>query len=506
MRVISSATRSCTDVADVYVFLHFAGMAWEARLKKNTRQAFGRKRKRAWNARQKGAACAPPRTPEMAEAAHSDDNGLSEMPVIAEAAHSDDDSLAQVPVIAEAAHSDDDSLARMPAEAVHSIRPSCSTSSDHHVSGSSSGTTGTIQGRVDTTFYSADEFAECSIRAANLKESLASQCATARKFELLDVQLEGDDKENGTQFAIVDIEAIDSLFGLLPCPECGSKSMTFSKGKRDYGLCSKLVLACSSCDFREERFSSPRVAENSQAKVRPFEVNLRAMKAMNTIGKGATALTDFFAAMNISHRGLHQKTYQSHMKIMREACGATAAECESTSVARVKELYAEFGNPPGNVDVIYDGTWLTRGHSSHICVGCIIEMYTGLVIDHVVLSNFCLGCATGPKEDEEGHAAWLVQHAPVCQKNVDCKAGQMEVEAALRLFRRSLEKHKLRYTTMLSDGDSRTFHALTEDEVYGYIKVEKKDCINHVHKRMGAALRTLIEKKKSSRWVTWRKR
>lgn len=125
VRVISSATRSCTDVADVYVFLHFAGMAWEARLKKNTRQAFGRKRKRAWNARQKGAACAPPRTPEMAEAAHSDDNGLSEMPVIAEAAHSDDDSLAQVPVIAEAAHSDDDSLARMPAEAVHSIRPSC---------------------------------------------------------------------------------------------------------------------------------------------------------------------------------------------------------------------------------------------------------------------------------------------------------------------------------------------------------------------------------------------
>ncbi|KAH8028134.1 hypothetical protein HPB51_013181 [Rhipicephalus microplus] len=219
----------------------------------------------------------------------------------------------------------------------------CSTSSDHHVSGSSSGTTGTIQGRVDTTFYSADEFAECSIRAANLKESLASQCATARKFELLDIQLEGDDKENGTQFAFVDIEAIDSLFGLLPFPECGSK-----------------------------------------------------------------------------------------------------------------------------------------------------------IIDHVVLSNFCLGCATGPKEDEEGHAAWLVQHAPVCQKNVDCKAGQMEVEAALRLFRRSLEKHKLRYTTMLSDVDSRTFHALTEDEVYGYIKVEKKkDCINHVHKLMGAALRTLIEKKKA---------
>lgn len=230
---------------------------------------------------------------------------------------------------------------------------------------------------------------------------------------------------------------------------------------------------------------------------------MRAMKAINSIGKGATALSDFFAGMNISHRGLHHKSYQSHMNIMKEACCATAAECEAASVARVKELYAEFGNAPGNVDVIYDGTWLTRGHSSHICVGCIVEMYSGLVIDHIVLSNFCLACTTGPKEGEAGHSAWLIQHAPLCQKNVDCNAGQMEVEAALRLFERSLEKHKLRYTTMLSDGDSRTFHALTEKEVYGFIKVAKKDCINHVHKCMGAALPTLVERKKSSRWLTW---
>lgn len=48
---------------------------------------------------------------------------------------------------------------------------------------------------------------------------------------------------------------------------------------------------------------------------------------------------------------------------------------------------------------------------------------------------------------------------------------------------------------MLSDGDSKTFHALTEQAVYDFIKVEKKDCVNHVHKRMGAALRALIDKK-----------
>lgn len=132
------------------------------------------------------------------------------------------------------------------------------------------------------------------------------------------------------------------------------------------------------------------------------------------------------------------------MKMMVEACTATATECEAASVARVKELYVELGSAPGNIDVVYDSTWLTRGHSSHICVGCIIETHTGLVLDHVVLSNFCLGCTNGPKENEQGHAAWLTQHVPLCQKNVDCKAGQMEVEAALCLFRRSLTLSLLR--------------------------------------------------------------
>ncbi|KAH7960308.1 hypothetical protein HPB49_018599 [Dermacentor silvarum] len=357
-------------------------------------------------------------------------------------------------------------------DAVDSAGPSCITSG---AIGSTAGTSSGIQDRVDTKFYSVGESAERARSAAILKESLASQCATERKFKLLGVELVSDDKENGTEFVIVDLAVINTLFGIALCPECGTKTMTLSKAdSRDFGLCSKLVLSCRTCNLREERFSSPRVAGDAGAKITPFEVNLRAMKAMNSIGKGATALSDFFTAMNVSHRHLHHKTFQGHMKVMVEACSATATECEAASVARVKELYAEFGNLPGNIDVIYDGSWLTRGHRSHICVGSIIEMYTGLVIDHVVLSNFCLGCTNGPKENEDGHAACLSQHAPLCQKNIDCKADQMEVEAALRLFQHSLQKHKLRYTTMLSDGHSRTFHALTEDAVYGYIKVQKK--------------------------------
>ncbi|CAN7942945.1 unnamed protein product [Ixodes pacificus] len=415
-------------------------MPGDLRLKTTTRQAYGKKRKRPWNARQKA---------------------------------SKKDMLPGSPVEPEKEDSAGTSFASHPGA------PGVNASSVH-VSGAS-------KDRIDTVYYSVEESAECAANAANVKQRLASQSATERKFKLLDVNLVSDGDDSGTDFMIVDMSVINSFLGLMPCPECGAKTVTVSKAPgKEYGLCAKLVLACSTCDLREEQFSSPRV-----------EVNVRAMKAIQSIGKGATALSDFFATMNISHRGLHHKTYQGHINVMVQACNATATECEAASVARIKELYKDMDSPPGNIDVVFDGTWLTRGHNSHVSVGCIIEMYTGLVIDHMVLSNFCLGCSTGPKPSEERYAAWLAKHTPECQKNIDCKSGRMEVEAALCMFRRSLDKHKLRYTTMLSDGDSRTFHALTEDAVYGFVKVEKKDCINHVHKRMGAALRGLVDKKKA---------
>lgn len=58
----------------------------------------------------------------------------------------------------------------------------------------------------------------------------------------------------------------------------------------------------------------------------------------------------------------------------------------------------------------------------------------------------------------------------------------------------SIQKHQLRYRTVLSDGDSRTFLTLKEAEVYGYIDIQKKDCVHHVQKHMGTALCNLLTK------------
>eukprot|EP00745_Piridium_sociabile_P007986 TRINITY_DN15350_c0_g1_i2.p1 TRINITY_DN15350_c0_g1~~TRINITY_DN15350_c0_g1_i2.p1 ORF type:complete len:326 (+),score=78.28 TRINITY_DN15350_c0_g1_i2:211-1188(+) len=69
----------------------------------------------------------------------------------------------------------------------------------------------------------------------------------------------------------------------------------------------------------------------------------------------------------------------------------------------------------------------------------------------------------------------------------------MEVEAARVLWRRSVQRHKLRYTLLLSDGDAKTFTELNNIKPYGEgVIIEKEECINHVSKRLGSALRNLV--------------
>ncbi|GFV46796.1 uncharacterized protein TNCV_1882551 [Trichonephila clavipes] len=69
----------------------------------------------------------------------------------------------------------------------------------------------------------------------------------------------------------------------------------------------------------------------------------------------------------------------------------------------------------------------------------------------------------------------------------------MEQEAALKLWQIS-EDNGFRYTTLLSDGDAKTYQYLNTKEAYGpEIKIKKEECINHVSKRLGTYLRKAVK-------------
>ncbi|GFT80662.1 uncharacterized protein TNCV_2772831 [Trichonephila clavipes] len=67
----------------------------------------------------------------------------------------------------------------------------------------------------------------------------------------------------------------------------------------------------------------------------------------------------------------------------------------------------------------------------------------------------------------------------------------MEVNAAVKLWERS-KSIGFRYTTLLSNGDSKSFLELKEWNVYGSeTQIKKEECIKHVSKRLGTALRQI---------------
>ncbi|KAK3889502.1 hypothetical protein Pcinc_006474 [Petrolisthes cinctipes] len=166
--------------------------------------------------------------------------------------------------------------------------------------------------------------------------------------------------------------------------------------------------------------------------------------------------------------------------------------------ARIKGVFQHYENcaifpdpTTGLLGIIvsYDGTWMTRGHYSHIGVGFVVEVDTGFIVDKEVISNFCQVCSNRDKKKLPIIPEWKKKHEPFCNKNFTGISASMEAEAACCLWGRSTLR-RLRYTTFVGDGDSNTYLAIQQLNPYD-VPVQKEECINHVSKRLGTRLRKL---------------
>ncbi|GFY18878.1 uncharacterized protein TNCV_3875661 [Trichonephila clavipes] len=150
-----------------------------------------------------------------------------------------------------------------------------------------------------------------------------------------------------------------------------------------------------------------------------------------------------------------------------------------------------------DVSVSYDGTWQKRGHTSNLGLGIIIDILSGLVLDFEVLSKYCHNCVVAGRDmgvDSAEFHIWQKGHADECDKNFDETSGAMETHAALIMWRRSISDCQMRFVSMLSDGDSKTFQFLSDNKIYGSdIKIEKEECLNHIAKRLGTSLRNKVK-------------
>jgi putative NIF3 family GTP cyclohydrolase 1 type 2 len=227
-----------------------------------------------------------------------------------------------------------------------------------------------------------------------------------------------------------------------------------------------------------------------------MEVNRQAVSASIQCGFGAKKLNSFSEYMNMP--GMSSRTFKTHADELQKARAEMKDQAVALAVQAVQEAHRQVNpNFNGNIAVSFDGTWHTRGHSSKTGVACVIDLLTGVCIDWHVMSKFCQKCEKeGAKMKAVGQMAynqWWNDHQEDCSKNFEGSSGMMEVDGALELWKRSEETHGLRYTTLLSDGDCKTYSVLQKQKPYGEnVKIEKEECVNHVAKRLGTALRSLV--------------
>ena len=109
-----------------------------------------------------------------------------------------------------------------------------------------------------------------------------------------------------------------------------------------------------------------------------------------------------------------------------------------------------------DIGVSVDGTWQRKGFTSTLGVVTAISVDTGKVLDSVVLSKSCKGCISMEqvrKSDPERFERWKTNHK--CNLNYHGSSPNMEKVGAVKIFQRSVEKHRLYYTAYYGDGDSK---------------------------------------------------
>ncbi|GFT52210.1 protein GVQW3 [Trichonephila clavipes] len=120
------------------------------------------------------------------------------------------------------------------------------------------------------------------------------------------------------------------------------------------------------------------------------DVNLRITQAFSHIGKGYSAIEKFCMVMNIDP--FSSTTYGKCARRLDNAYTLASENIFAEIHREIKNVY-ENGAEITDLSVSFDGTWLTRGHTSLIGVGCVIDMLTGYVVDFEVMSKVCRHCS-----------------------------------------------------------------------------------------------------------------
>ena len=167
----------------------------------------------------------------------------------------------------------------------------------------------------------------------------------------------------------------------------------------------------------------------------------------------------------------NKKRIQSVLKIEASKSMSTAAN----------EAKASQG---AEITVSCDGTWQRRGFSSKngVVTVATVNGANSKLVDVETLTNYCHSCSRNKNNTH------------TCEKNHTGSAGAMESAGVKIIFCHSEEKHCLKYSGYLGDGDSKSYKSLVscDPPIYPDVDIKKLECVGHIQKRMGRKLSNLV--------------
>ncbi|GFY02775.1 uncharacterized protein TNCV_3506551 [Trichonephila clavipes] len=306
-----------------------------------------------------------------------------------------------------------------------------------------------------------------------------------------------DDTYDGPSYIIVDKNALCDVFKYTFCGSCNQSTLKLEFGHK-YGFSHQLKLLCKTCSEQKmECFTSPRLLK----KIKYFytfrcECSCCSSISCNQWGHASVEKCCMFLNMPL----MSSKTFNEIKCYINSAYSLASQTVLNYVHNSVQNAYRKLdqngSNTVTDIAVSFDGTWLTRGHTSQIGIGCVVDTLTGYVIDYEIMSKYCPTCISAKNELGETTAeydVWYSGHKNSCQINHVGTSGAMEMKAAAKIWSRS-EACCFRYTTLLSDGETHKF--LNSLKIYGAdVEILKEECIKHTHvgKRLGTSLRNLVK-------------
>jgi len=208
-------------------------------------------------------------------------------------------------------------------------------------------------------------------------------------------------------------------------------------------------------------------------------------------GSSLQGLVTFCYMMNMPEP-MSQSSYDNINSSLHTAYCQSSQESMKTAADKIRGA-----NDIGEATVSGDAAWQRRGYSSLNGVTALVS--EGNVVDTQVLTKRCKACERWNRKNNDSaeYKEWKSTHD--CPINHEGSAGIMEAAGVLQMFNRSENVNRLRYTTYIGDGDTKTHQEVVNADPYNGVVITKAECVGHVQKRCGARLRKLKETYKKTK-------